>query len=413
MPMGSNPGTKMPHSEPLERSEVVSSIGLQTALSLGQSLRRVAAPFVVLAMVSSLPARAETFGDAVMAMMKGARVGCDCRDACFVGTIVQKLEGGRYEVVIPLNMDLWGNGDRDEGRALTVVLKTTKTRFESAGDVGICINATFSVSKMKGENGFQGDYLTFTEGRSGYANKVTYARPLESAGLTDEAFFKGAMLEAKYGFDECVRGQEERAPGESGRVVMQWVVRPNGTAANIRCATEKYTKTSLAECLTARLKSMTFSKRLARPAPFEWPVDFGGWVESAPPAAKPEQPTNPKREAVSREELMRKAQAAREAGNFDEATAYLQQCIEESPDFYGCYGILGRVYDAIAARDENDEGLVKAIAAYERYLALAPSTAVFVPEVKARLDADMKRLRELADAAHVRQLPVHPSGPNE
>lgn len=264
---------------------------------LSRTRRGVAKTLLVL-LLAAPPAHAEILGDAVIEMMKSAREGCDCRDACLMGTIVRQLDDGRYEVAAQLYMFLTGQGDRDQGRALTVLLKTKRTKFASKGAFSICINPTFSTSKAKGTDGFFSSYITLIEGKPGYVSEKQEGpapRTLESGGIADAALLKGAMQENQAHFDRCIQQQEEREPNAWGTVLMRWRLHPNGTATDIEPASE-YRDAPIAICLRAQLESMTFPSRAARPDPVEWPFQFGPvrGVGSVREEKKPELESKPK-----------------------------------------------------------------------------------------------------------------------
>jgi hypothetical protein len=87
-----------------------------------------------------------------------------CKNAMLVGgEIVQALGPKSYEVSYRLPMELWGNGDRDAGKAVTILLKTTRTKFTEKGSFDICVKPKVSYTKMKGADGFSRSVIVVTE----------------------------------------------------------------------------------------------------------------------------------------------------------------------------------------------------------------------------------------------------------
>lgn len=77
---------------------------------------------------------------------------------------------------------------------------------------------------------------------------------------------------------------------------------------------------------------------------------------------------------------------ARKQKNFDEAADLSQRCVAAYPNDPTCHRLLGTTYASLATRDQSAAAFVRAKAAYERFLELAPPDDEFVPKVRAILD---------------------------
>lgn len=82
------------------------------------------------------------------------------------------------------------------------------------------------------------------------------------------------VLAHKPNIVRCVNAQKKSEPGLTGRLVMRWEIRTNGSTQNVRSRPPEFDKTLVARCLTEEIQSWTFPRHKIQGDPIDFPFTF-------------------------------------------------------------------------------------------------------------------------------------------
>jgi predicted Zn finger-like uncharacterized protein len=82
------------------------------------------------------------------------------------------------------------------------------------------------------------------------------------------------VLQNKGALQQCVKEQKEKDPGTSGKVVMRWVIKTNGTTSNVSVQTAEFRSTHVATCIGSVIKGMRFPAHKVQGDPIDFPFNF-------------------------------------------------------------------------------------------------------------------------------------------
>jgi predicted Zn finger-like uncharacterized protein len=73
---------------------------------------------------------------------------------------------------------------------------------------------------------------------------------------------------------KCVNEQKKKDPGLTGRLVMRWVIQPNGKTSGVSVKSEEFKKTYMASCISGLIKGWNFPKHKKQGDPIDFPFIF-------------------------------------------------------------------------------------------------------------------------------------------
>jgi predicted Zn finger-like uncharacterized protein len=73
---------------------------------------------------------------------------------------------------------------------------------------------------------------------------------------------------------KCVNEQKKKDPGLNGRLVMRWVIQPNGRTTGVSVKSEEFKKTYMASCISGLIKGWNFPKHKKQGDPIDFPFIF-------------------------------------------------------------------------------------------------------------------------------------------
>jgi hypothetical protein len=72
----------------------------------------------------------------------------------------------------------------------------------------------------------------------------------------------------------CVNDQKKREPNLTGRLVMRFLIRPDGSTLSVQVKSAEFAKTFMASCITQEIKSWTFPRHKRQGDPIDFPFIF-------------------------------------------------------------------------------------------------------------------------------------------
>ena len=82
------------------------------------------------------------------------------------------------------------------------------------------------------------------------------------------------IIAHKPGIIRCVNEQKKREPNMTGRLVMRFLVRPDGSPQGVQVKSSEFSKTFMANCITQEIKSWTFPRHKRQGDPIDFPFIF-------------------------------------------------------------------------------------------------------------------------------------------
>lgn len=84
----------------------------------------------------------------------------------------------------------------------------------------------------------------------------------------------GVIVAHKPSIIRCVNEQKKRDPGLTGRLVMRFLVRPDGSPQGVQVKSFEFAKTFMANCMTKEIQSWTFPRHRRQGDPIDFPFIF-------------------------------------------------------------------------------------------------------------------------------------------
>ena len=93
----------------------------------------------------------------------------------------------------------------------------------------------------------------------------------ESLGQSD---IMEVVLANKAALGACVERQHRLAPGTSGKLLMKWIIRTNGTTSQVTIVSEEFRNSPIATCVAQLIKVMKFPSHKKQGDPITFPFKF-------------------------------------------------------------------------------------------------------------------------------------------
>ncbi|MDP1919712.1 MAG: VIT domain-containing protein [Myxococcales bacterium] len=136
---------------------------------------------------------------------------------------------------------------------------------------------------VKGEENESFDNL-FGDGKRQTANKKPdlYVPPPPVNPMPGDGWLQtlsqsdilGVVSADKQQLGACAEAQRRLNPGLTGRLVMKWTIRLDGTVSNVTVVTTEFAKTPFAACVMKRIKTWRFPRHTVPGEPVQFPFKF-------------------------------------------------------------------------------------------------------------------------------------------